>query len=510
MEEVILQLKDVCKSFSSVEVIKKVNLSLKKGKILGLVGENGAGKSTLMNVLGGIHPKSSGEFLLYGRPYTPKNPQDAIDAGIAFIHQEVDLFTNLNVAENIFINEKRKSTYGFISDNELYTNTQKLLDNLNLDVNPRSLVNDLPMGIRQMIEIAKAVAKEAKIIFFDEPTTSLSEIEKETLFRLIREFAGKGISMIYISHAIDDVLNLCDEIQVLRDGSTIGEQTPVSEITKEQVIERMVGRSMSQMFPYIEKNIGDKVLQIENLCKEAEFGNINITVNKGEIVGLFGLMGAGRSEFANAVFGIEKYDSGNIILFGKDIKYYTPHDWIESGVAYITENRRDDGLLMPRTIFENLILVGLDKFKYKGGILNKKRADSECKNIVDQLAIKTHSIRKQIAGTLSGGNQQKTVIGKWLMVTPHILIIDEPTRGVDVGAKFEIYEHINNLVNNGSAVLLISSEMEELMGVCDRIMVMSAGSIVGEFQREEYSQEDILKLAIGGAEVEERNHSNFA
>jgi ABC-type sugar transport system ATPase subunit len=497
MNQVVLELSNVCKNFSAVEVLKDVSFTLKEKNILGLVGENGAGKSTLMNILGGIYFRSSGEMNLYGQTYNPRNPDDAKKAGVAFIHQELNLFTNLSIAENIFIDNSQGKKAGFISFSRLNTEAKKLLTKLNIKVNPRALIKDLPMGIRQMVEIAKAIAKNSRIIIFDEPTTSLSSNEKEVLFSLMRNLSAEGVSMIYISHALDDVIRMCDEIVVLRDGQIIGNQEKTENITKDTIIKNMVGREMSKLYPYTEKKPGAEIFAVRNITKAGVVDNITFRLNAGRITGMFGLMGAGRSELANIVFGVDRADSGEIILNGKVQKHSPPNRWIDKGVAYITENRRDDGLLLPQSVKENLILVNMDRMKSKLGVLNYKLAGDLSGQMQEKLHIKTFSLDKQPAGSLSGGNQQKVVIGKWLMVAPRIFILDEPTRGVDVGAKYEIYTHINNLADEGSAVLFISSEMEELIGVCDSIIVMSHGQITGEVQREDFSQELLMKLAIG-------------
>ncbi len=497
--EIVLELKDVSKSFGPVEVLKNISFSLKRGTVLGLVGENGAGKSTMMNILGGVYIKTSGEFFIEGSPYEPKNPQDAIDAGIAFIHQELNLFTNMSVAENIFLDQKKKDSYGIVSMAKLNAAAKEILDSLKIEVNPKALVKDLPMGVRQMVEIAKAVAKNAKIIFFDEPTTSLSTNEKETLFSLIEDFKAKGVSVIYISHALEDVLNICDEVFILRDGRMIGDQKRVCVICKDEMITKMVGREMNQLYPYIEKNIGEEVFRVEKLSQGDKLKDISFNLRKGEIVGIFGLMGAGRSEMANAIYGVDSYDSGDIYFHNEHVKNMTPEKWISRGMAYITENRRDDGLLMPKSVKENLILVNLNNLKTSSGFLDQKKANTLCSKMHTELNIKTFDISKQNVGSLSGGNQQKVVIGKWLMTTPKVFILDEPTRGVDVGAKYEIYLQINKLVEDGSSILFISSEIEELMGVCDRVLIMHKGQIDGEMVRCDFAQEKFLHYAIGGS-----------
>lgn len=497
MNGIVLELKDVCKNFNTVKVLKGISFQLKKGDILGLVGENGAGKSTLMNILGGIHMMSSGEMLLEERPYTPNNPKDATSAGIAFIHQELNLFTNLTVAENLFIDGLKNNKMGYISYSQLSQEATKVLKRLGLNISPNSLVENLAMGMRQMVEIAKALTKEAKIVIFDEPTTSLSTQEKTKLFEIIKDLSQKGISVIYISHALEDVLNLCSEVLVIRDGEVIGEQTPTANTTKGKIIHSMVGREMCQLFPHVEKNVYEEVLKVTNLNQAQTLKDISFSLRKGEIVGMFGLMGAGRSELARAIFGLDKIDSGTIEFMGVKETNFCPQFWINKGMAFITENRRDEGLLLPKCVKENLVMVNLRNMVKKFGYIDKKQEEKDSLSLITRLRIKTHDKNSQMVRLLSGGNQQKVVIGKWLLTGPKVFIIDEPTRGVDVGAKFEIYNHINALVKEGTAILFISSEMEELMGVCDRIIVMHNGKISGELERKEFSDEELLKLAMG-------------
>lgn len=495
-KEIVLKVEDLCKNFGPVKVLEEVNFTLKKGEVLGLVGENGAGKSTLMNVLGGIHPKSSGYVELFGRQYEPQKPEDATNAGIAFIHQELNLFTNLTVAENIFI-DKGRANKPFLSRKEINEEASRILGKLGLSVDPNSKVEKLTMGMRQMVEIAKAVAKDAKIIFFDEPTTSLSPAEKGTLFELIQEFSKKGISMIYISHALEDVVMLCDEILVLRDGKTIGEQAKIDTVTLDEIVSRMVGRRMEQMYPYVEKNVGETILSVEHICQGRTLQDVSFQIKKGEIVGLFGLMGAGRSELAHGIFGTEIIDSGDIQYKGNPVKTINPQKWVQEGAAFITENRRDEGLLLKKSVSENLVLCSLSQLGKHFGVLDSKKQIEVSKKFVEELRIKTDDVMNQKVCNLSGGNQQKVVIGKWLMIEPEFIILDEPTRGVDVGAKEEIYHQINHMALQGTGVLFISSEMEELIGVCDRILIMHKGQLTGELKRNEFTQDTLLKYAIG-------------
>ena len=492
----ILSLRQLNKSFSGVRVLKDVDLTLRtKGSILGLVGENGAGKSTMMNILGGVLPRDSGEMLLEGRPYNPRSAVDADRAGIALIHQELNLFLNMSIAENLYLNGAPGTTLGLLSYRVMNTEAARVLQRVGIDINPSTLMDSLSMGLRQLIEIAKALAKNARIVVFDEPTTSLSDKEKKHLFSIIRELSGTGISMIYISHTLDEVLALCGEVAVIRDGSIMA-QTPIAEMTKSRMISLMVGRKLDQLFPFVEKEPGDSVLEVKELHQGRTLKDISFTLRRGEIVGLFGLMGAGRSELARAIYGVDPVDAGELFFKGRPVRHPSPEWWIENGMAYITENRRDEGLLMPKTVKENIVLASLRHLRKAFGAVDRKTEERDASSVIEQLAIKTFDKSKQTAQTLSGGNQQKVVIGKWLMTRPQVFIVDEPTRGVDVGAKFEIYNHLNEMARDGCAILFISSEMEELIGVCDRIMVMSSGAITGELARESFTQEALLTLAI--------------
>ena len=501
----VLQLIGLNKSFSGVQVLKNIDLSLvMKGSILGLVGENGAGKSTMINILGGVLQKDSGAILLEGVPYNPKNAKDADKAGIALIHQELNLFLNMTIAENLYLVESPGSKTGLLSYRVMNREAQKELRHVGIDINPGTLVESLSMGMRQMVEIVKALSKKARIVVFDEPTTSLSNNEKRHLFTIIRELSGKGISMIYISHTLDDVLELCDEVAVIRDGSIIG-QSPTREMTKSGMISMMVGRKLDHMFPFVEKRPGPIVLRVEDLCAQKAFRNVSFSLRSGEILGLFGLMGAGRSELARAIYGVDLVESGRIYFKEHPVRHPAPEWWIENGMAYITENRREEGLLMPKSVKENLVLANLRNLRRRLGAVDARQEERESESVIQRLSIKTYDKARQTARMLSGGNQQKVVIGKWLMTQPEVLIVDEPTRGVDVGAKFDIYNHLNDMAREGSAILFISSEMEELIGVCDRIIVMCSGTITGELDRIDFDQERLLTLAIRSIK-----HEHFA
>ena len=496
--EYILELKEIEKSFSTVKVLKGVSLKLKKGQILGLCGENGAGKSTLMNVLGGVYQKNGGTMLLDGEEYAPKTPVDATEAGIAFIHQELNLFLNMTVRQNFMI-EKLPKKGPFIDVAKIRRAAEKQLGDMDQNIPVDMLVGDLNIGQRQMVEIAKEIAKDAKIVIFDEPTSSLSAKECQKLFEIIKGLAAKGISVIYISHILNDVFNLCDEIMVLRDGETI-DQKPISELTKQDVIYMMVGRELHNLFPYVEKNPGKELLAVNNVKWGTKVKDVSLSVKAGEIAGVFGLMGAGRSELANLIFGVEKMDEGEVFIDGKKIDRITAHGMKEMGVAYISENRREEGLFMDKSLKDNIVITHLSEISNKMKLVDKKKEIACAEDQIGKLGIKTYDLTEQTADQFSGGNQQKIVMAKWLLTNPHIFILDEPTRGVDVGAKYDIYEYINDLALNGSAVLFISSEIEELMGVCDRIMVMSNGKLIGELKRDEFEPSKLLEMAIGGIE----------
>lgn len=494
--ENILELNKIEKSFSTVKVLKGVSLKLKRGTILGLCGENGAGKSTLMNVLCGVYQKDGGEILFDNKEFSPKDPLDAKKAGIAFIHQELNLFLNLTVRQNFMIEDLPKKGL-FIDTGKIKKIAEEQLRSIDNSISVDTLVEDLNMGHRQMVEIAKETAKDAKVVVFDEPTSSLSTKECQNLFKIIREMAAKGISIIYISHIIDDIFSLCNEIMVLRDGATIG-QKPVSGLTKNEVIHMMVGRELTNLFPYVEKKPGAVVFKAEHIGFENMVKDVSFSLRSGEIIGMFGLMGAGRSELANAVFGTQKMDMGEVFVNGKRIPKVQPDIMKEIGIAYITENRREEGLLMNKSVKENITLANLNELSSKWHFVDNKKEKDCAQDQINNFNIKTFDMDRQTASQFSGGNQQKIVFAKWLVTKPMIFILDEPTRGVDVGAKYEIYNYINELAKSGSAVLFISSEMEELMGVCDRIMVMSKGKLVGDMERGEYKPDKLLELAVRG------------
>lgn len=497
MKKSILQLNKICKGFFGVQVLYDISLELYEGEVLGLVGENGAGKSTMMNVIGGILPYDSGSMRIDGKEYRPANPQVATEAGIAFIHQELSLFTNMSIAENIYIDGYPKGILGMIDKKKMYQEAGEYLERYHVEVkNPGVIVGDLPMGTRQMIEIIKALVKKSRILIFDEPTTSLSNREKEILFATIRELKKAGYSIIYISHILEDVLELSDRISVLRDGHVVN-SGDTAQWTKEELIRNMVGRDMKQVYPVVEKQVGEKVLySINHLYCAGFVQDVNIELHEGEILGMFGLMGAGRSEVARAAFGVDPKENGSVTIDGKEYKDPTPSDSIQAGIAFITENRREEGLMMPKSVNDNTAMVMQRNLIGRLGVIDSKQEKALTEKTIAEMGVKTTDPQTQAVNSLSGGNQQKVVIGKWVVTNPRIFIVDEPTRGIDVGAKYEIYKLLLNLAAKGAAILFISSEMEELMGMCDRILVMKDGQISGSIEKADFTQEALGKMAL--------------
>jgi ribose transport system ATP-binding protein len=494
-QQTILQIKDIKKSYFGVEVLHGINLDIKKGEILGLVGENGSGKSTLMNVLGGVTPKDSGEMILNGKPYLPVSPKIAQQEGIAFIHQELNLFSNLSVAENLFIDELPHNKFCAVNYKYMREKANEYIQKFEIQATPSVKVETLTMGVRQTVEIAKALVKNAQIIIFDEPTTSLSMREKDKLFKIINQLKNGNVTIIYISHILEDVFELCDRISVLRDGNIIGTEEK-QNYDRPRIIQMMVGRELNQVYPTIQKQIGEVLFETQGVCQGNKVKNVSLKLRSGEIVGLFGLMGAGRTEFVRTLFGVEKMDSGEVTFNGQKLRRISPQDCIDEGMAFITEDRRQEGLIMPKTVKENLVLAKMDKMLKTLGMVDRKKEEEESDAAIAELNIKVYDKNVQQVKNLSGGNQQKVVIGKWIMRSPKLFILDEPTRGVDVGAKYEIYTIINNMAKNGSAILFVSSEMEELMGVCDRILIMSKGSISADIPKNQFSQETIIKYSL--------------
>ncbi len=497
-----LQYQDITKSFFGVPVLKGVSFSLKPGHALGLVGENGAGKSTLMNILGGVLQPDGGRLMVAGQPFAPRSPMDARARGIAFIHQELNLFANLSVAENIFLTAfPRKSWLPFvpsIDKKAIAERTRALLEAVQLPVAPHARVESLSPGERQLVEIAKALAFDAKVVIFDEPTTSLTTRECERLFALIETLKSEGRSVVYISHALQDVMRLCEDLVVLRDGEVVA-QGPRQEFSMDRMVSLMVGRQLQQLFPERTTHpLPESVLEVKSLSQPGVIKNVSLSLRKGEVLGVAGLMGSGRSEMARILFGLDPASAGEVVLNGKPYATRTPQQSIARGMAFLTESRREEGLLMEADVRENVGLASLRRFVGSTGAVNAAALSARVDAVARGVGIAEAKLAGGAVKTLSGGNQQKVVLAKWLLTEPSVFILDEPTRGIDVGAKSEIYGLINELVGRGAGVLMISSELEELIGMCDRILVMHKGEVAGVVDKANFAREAILRLAFGG------------
>jgi ABC-type sugar transport system ATPase subunit len=498
MGDTILRFDSVHKAFFGVTVLEGVTLDIGRGSTVGLVGENGAGKSTLMNILGGVVPLDGGQVLLDGEPYAPRDPSDADRAGIAFIHQELNLFTNLTIAENLFISDfPHRGALPLLDRGRLKKRAQEALALVDLDVSPDTRLERLAPGERQLVEVAKALSMDARIIIFDEPTTSLTTRETERLFGIIDRLHEAGKTIIYISHILRDVMRIADAVAVLRDGRLVA-SGPASDFSIHSMIAAMVGRDIEQLFPDRTSRPGEEIaLELRGLSKAGISHRIDLALHKGEVLGVFGLMGSGRSELARIIFGLDDFDDGELLIDGEPVSKVSPIRNIRNGMAFVTENRREEGLMMEATVADNLALAALPAYRTR--FINAVKSGSVAaavKESVAALSIKVNDASRNEVKGLSGGNQQKVVLGKWLMTRPSILIIDEPTRGVDVGAKYEIYEIINRIAAAGTAVLFISSELEELQGMCDRIIVMGQGEVFGSFDRAQFNEEAILRAAF--------------
>lgn len=496
-----LIVKSIKKNFGETEVLKGISFSLQEGEIIGLVGENGAGKSTLMNILGGIIPPDKGQLTLNDEVFSPQSPNDSLEAGIAFIHQELNLFPNLSILENLFLNnfpKKKIAGISFIDKKEAKAKARHLLQQVGLHEDPGTLVENLSPAQKQLLEIAKALGNSPHIIIFDEPTTSLTRHETEKLFNLIRELRSRMIAMIYISHNLEDVIQLADQIVVLRDGKLISSYSKGDAYKLDKIIGDMVGRDMNQFFPARKNLSHDKtLLQVNNLTATGMVRNISFSVKRQEVLGFYGLVGAGRSELARIIYGLDPFETGEIRWKGKNLVKASPATWIMERVAFLTEDRREEGLLPEQNLEKNIALASLPKFtSLPAKIINRRSLRAATLEKANATKIKYQSLTSQPVSTLSGGNQQKAVLSKWLMTNPELLILDEPTKGIDIGAKQEIYGLVNRLVENGAGIILISSEIEELLGLSDRIMVMNQGRVSAEFKKDQFSRTAILEAAL--------------
>nr|WP_077330325.1 sugar ABC transporter ATP-binding protein [Virgibacillus siamensis] len=485
------------KSFSGNHVLKDVHFSVRKGEVHALMGENGAGKSTLIKILTGIHKRDDGVVKLNGKEVHFSHPKEAEEKGIITIHQELNIIPHLTVMENMFLG--KDITYGktgVLNTKEMRKQCLANLKKLGVtNIHPNDTAGDLSVGKQQMIEIAKGLSANAELIVMDEPTAALTDHEIDSLFQIVHALREQGVSIVYISHRMEEIFHICDRITVLRDGQYIGTET-INDTSFEQVVKMMVGRELGQRFPDKQNKPGDVVLEVRNFNRKGLFSNIDFDVKKGEILGVAGLMGAGRSEIMETIFGYAKKTKGTILLDGKKITIKHPFDAIKAGIGFITEDRKAKGLIVDFSIRDNISLPNMTEVSRNGVILKKKEQDL-INRLIDRLQVKTTGPSQQ-AKSLSGGNQQKVVIAKWLGIAPKVLILDEPTRGVDIGAKKEIYSIMNELSQNGVAIIMVSSELPEVLGVSDRIMVIREGNIEKIFNRNEADQEKIMTAATGG------------
>lgn len=492
MKKIIVKMHNICKTFPGVIALDNVDFELRSGEVMALLGENGAGKSTLMKILSGVYTRNSGTLQIFENEYGNLTPKLAQDIGVAIIHQELNMCKHLSVTENIFLG-REIIKHGALDNNEMLYQTQKIMDELNIDIDPRTIVGELPVSKQQMVEIAKALSKNAKILIMDEPTSSLTAREIRDLFRIIKDLRDKGCGIVYISHRLEELSHIVDRVTIMRDGKLITTMS-YDDVTLDEIIAYMVGREIQEKFPRVYCDKGKKILEVKNLNAGNMVRNVNFELYEGEIVGFAGLMGAGRTETTRAIFGIDKKTSGQIILDGKEITINNAKDAIRQGIVLAPEDRKKDGLCTKLSVRDNITLPNLDIVCNNFGVVSNKKEKNICNKAINDLKIKLASVDSD-AATLSGGNQQKVVVGKWMARDSRVIIFDEPTRGIDVAAKVEIYHLMNKLKQSGIAVMFVSSELPEILGIADRIIVMCDGTITGELMNEDATQENILKLA---------------
>lgn len=501
MSEYVLKMLDIEKSFPGIKVLKGVNLRVRPGEVHALMGENGAGKSTLMKILMGIYTADAGTVLLDGKQENIKGPKSAMEHGISMIHQELNPVLDMQVYENVYMGRELKIGPGIVNKKKEQRKTQKLLETLGIQILASQMMRDLSVAQCQLIEIVKAISINAKLVIMDEPTSAITDKEIATLFQQIAQLKKNKVAVIYISHKMDEIFQICDHITVLRDGEYIGDDQ-ASNLSQEKLIRMMVGREINDVYPKCRVPIGDVVFEVKNLNYQRKVKDVSFQLHAGEILGIAGLVGAGRSELAETIFGIRKKDSGFICKDGKELHITHPRHAIKHKIALITEDRKFTGLNLLGSVKENITLACLADTISKGGMILKAKEAEQADQYINQLMIKTPT-RDTTAGDLSGGNQQKVVVAKWLLTEPDVMILDEPTRGIDVGAKRDIYLLIGELVKQGKGVIVISSEIPEIMGLCDRVIVMAAGKMTGEVMREDFTQELIMTYAAKFGEDEQ-------
>lgn len=500
----VLEMRDITKSFPGVKALDKVNLKVRAASVHVLVGENGAGKSTLMKILSGEHRIDSGEIYFKGVKLDNQDTKAALEMGISMIHQELSPVLDMTIAENIYLGREPDIAKGsgplsmFVDFKRMNEETQSLFDRLGLKYDPRQKMRELSIASMQLIEISKAISRGASLIIMDEPTSAISDTEVAMLFSQIRDLKARGVAIIYITHKMDEIFQIADDITIIRDGQYV-DSNQASFYDENKLISLMVGRTISSIFPKEKADIGSTVLEVRNLTRDGVFQNVSFEVRRGEILGLAGLIGAGRTEVARVIFGLDALDAGEMLLEGQPLKVRNPSDAIKRGIAMVSEDRKAEGLVLCRSVQENISLANLEKFA-PGPLIDLKQESQACLEMQKMLKIKTASLQTE-AGVLSGGNQQKIVIAKWLLGDLKVLILDEPTRGIDVGSKSEIHKLMSQFAQQGLAIIMISSELPEILGMSDRVIVMHEGKVTGELSRQEASQEKIMALATGGNNV---------
>jgi ABC-type sugar transport system ATPase subunit len=490
--EYVLDLKSISKSFPGVKALDKVHFRLRPGSAHALCGENGAGKSTLMKIINGIYEMDEGEIYFKGKSILPQSPKQMLDIGVVTIHQELSPILDMTVSENIFLGREPRGRMGLIDVKRLRTDTEELLAKYGLSYNPQALMRSLSISDIALIEIVKAISRNASVVIMDEPTSSITDSEVKILFENIKLLKSEGTGIIYISHKLDEIFAVCDEVTIFRDGKWV-HHCAINEIDKKGIIEKMVGRELTEQFPKSAHKTGNAAFQIKNFSGNG-FANISLEAREGEIVGVAGLVGAGRSETFRAVFGLDRHEGGEVLLKGKPVRIKRVRDAINAGIIMTSEDRKRQGIIATLSVRENIILPSLNDI-LAFGLLNLKKEKTMVAGMIQKLLIKLSSYN-HLVSTLSGGNQQKVVLAKWLLKSPAVLILDEPTRGIDVGAKYEIYKLMGALAESGAAIIMISSELPELLGMCDRIAVMSNGKLTGTLDPSEFSQNKIMELAI--------------
>ncbi|MEQ2129907.1 sugar ABC transporter ATP-binding protein [Caldanaerobacter subterraneus KAk] len=492
MGEVLIRMENISKEFPGVKALKNVNFEIKKGEVHALVGENGAGKSTLIKILSGVYSKDSGKIYFDGREVEINSPKEAQQLGISVIHQELNLCLHLTVAQNIFLGREFVKN-GVIDEKKQNEEAKKILEKLNVNIDPAEYVKNLSVSQQQMVEIAKAISMEAKVIIMDEPTSAISEKETEELFKVIGELKKQGKSIIYISHRLEELNRIVDRVTVLRDGEHIITAN-FRDLTIDDIIRYMVGRKLEEKYPRVYVNRGKKILEVRGLSQGTRLKDISFDLYEGEILGFAGLVGAGRTEVARAIFGADKFDKGEILINGKKVEINSPIDAIKNGLAYVPEDRKLTGLALNLSVLANITLATMDNVVNMLGVINSVKERKIGEKIIRDLKIKTPSLFQRVQN-LSGGNQQKVIVGRWLLREPQIYIFDEPTRGIDVGAKIEIYNILNNLKQEGKGIIVISSELSEIMGITDRVVVMCEGRITAILETSKTTQEEIMYYA---------------